>query len=110
MRSELRCRLFPGQFSSEFAVVVETFNGRFFSLFASRDEVMSDQEPTQDAPTDGWLSVQVIERRANNVLLRLPQSTVENGQYLAVRSDQIRNALETVENDSFQCRASTCSG
>ena len=94
MRTGLRCRLFPGQFSSEFAVVVETFNGRSLSLFASRDEVMFDQEPTQDIPTDGWLSVQVLERRGNNVLVRLPQSTVENGQYLAVRSDQLRNALD----------------
>ncbi len=96
MRAELRCRLLPGQFSSEFAVIVESFNGRSFSLFASRDEVIFDQEPTQDAPTDGWLRVQVVEGRGNNVLVRLPESTVENGQYLAVRSDQLRNALEPV--------------
>ena len=96
MRTELRSRLFPGQFSSEFAVIVETFNGRSLSLFASRDEVMFDQEPTQDIPTDGWLSVQVLERHGSNVLVRLPQSTVENGQYLAVRSDQLRNALNPV--------------
>jgi hypothetical protein len=96
MRRELRCRLFPGQFSSEFAVIVETFNGRSFSLFASRDEVMFHHEPTQDTPTEGWLSVQVAEQRENNVLVRLPHSTVENGQYLSFRPDQLRNAIEPV--------------
>ena len=44
MRTELRGNSFPGQFSSEFAVIIEAFNGRRFSL-APRDEVMCAQEP-----------------------------------------------------------------
>ena len=61
-----------------------------------RDEVAFDQEPAQVEATEGWLPVQVVERRDNNFLVRLPQSTVENGQYLAVRSHQLRKANEPI--------------
>jgi hypothetical protein len=90
MQAELRCQVYPGQFSSEFTVVVEEFQGRRYSLFASRDEVRVGQDPTQDAPAEGWLRVQVIGDEGNNVLVQLPHSTIENGPYLAVRRDQIR--------------------
>jgi len=92
--AEIRCRLYPGQFSSEYAVVVESFSGRVYSLFASRDDVANDQEPTLDEPTDGWLRVKVLEPEGNNVLVQLPQTTLENGSYLAVRRDQVRFSPE----------------
>jgi hypothetical protein len=88
--AELRCQLYPGQFSSEFAVVVESFNGRAFSLFASREDVKCEREPSQDEPTTGWLKVKILEQEGNNILVQLPQSTIENGSYLAVRRDQLR--------------------
>jgi hypothetical protein len=94
MIAEIRCRLYPGQFSSEYAVVVESFSGRTYSLFASRDDVANDREPTLDEPTDGWLRVKVLEPEGNNVLVQLPQSTIENGSYLAVRRDQMRFSPE----------------
>jgi len=94
MIAEIRCRLYPGQFSSEYAVVVESFSGRVYSLFASRDDVANDREPTLDEPTDGWLRVKVLEPEGNNVLVQLPQSTLENGSYLAVRRDQMRFSPE----------------
>ncbi len=90
MFAEIRCQLYPGQFSSEYAVVVESFSGRAYSLFAFRDDVTTDREPTLDEPTDGWLRVKVLEPEGNNVLVQLPQSTIENGAYLAVRRDQMR--------------------
>ncbi len=92
--AELRCQLYPGQFSSEFAVVVESFNGRAFSLFASREDVKCEREPSQDDPTNGWLQVKNLEEEANNILVQLPQSTIENGSYLAVRRDQLRPSHE----------------
>ncbi len=93
MIAEIRCQLYPGQFSSEYAVVVESLSGRVYSLFASRDGVANDREPTLDEPTDGWLRVKVLQQEGNNVLVRLPQSTLENGSYLAVRRDQVRFQL-----------------
>ena len=97
MIQELRCKLFPGQFSSEFAVVVESFYGQKFSLFASVDDVTCEQMPTHDVPTQGWLKVYPIEQRGNNVLVQLPQSTLENGRFLPVRLDQLREAVESLE-------------
>jgi hypothetical protein len=94
MIAEIRCQLYPGQFSSEYAVVVESLSGRVYSLFASRDGVANDREPTLDEPTDGWLRVKVLQQEGNNVLVRLPQSTLENGSYLAVRRDQVRFSSE----------------
>jgi hypothetical protein len=92
--AELRWQLYPGQFSTEYAVVVESFSGRVYSLFASRDDVATEQEPTLDEPTDGWLRVKVLELEGTNVLVQLPQSTLENGSYLAVRRDQVRFSPE----------------
>jgi hypothetical protein len=92
MKAELRCRLYPGQFSSEFAVIVESFNGRTYSLFAPLDDVRYDREPSEHESTEGWLSVKVLEHEGNNVLIQLPQSTIENGSYLAVRRDQLRSS------------------
>ena len=92
MIQELRCKLLPGQFSTEFAVVVETFNGQSYSLFASMDDVTCEEMPTQDVPTVGWLRVGVIERGDDTAVVRLPQSTIENGQYLSVKIDQLRDA------------------
>ena len=88
--AELCCRLYPGQFSSEFAVIVESFNRRSSSLFAPREDVQYDREPSEDEPTEGWLRVKVLQRAGNNVLVQLPQTTIENGSYLAVRRDQLR--------------------
>jgi hypothetical protein len=88
--AELCCQLYPGQFSSEFAVIVESFNGRSYSLFAPREDVKHDREPSQDEPTEGWLRIKVLQREGNNVLVQLPQSTLENGSYLSVRRDQLR--------------------
>jgi hypothetical protein len=90
MTAELRCQLYPGQFSNEYAVVVESFSGRGFSLFASREDVQREREPSLDEPTTGWLKVKLLEQKGNNFLVLLPQTTLENGSYLAVRHDQLR--------------------
>ncbi len=96
MTAELRCQVYPGQFSSEFAVVVESFTGRAFSLFASREDVQCEREPSLDEPTTGWLKVKLLEQKGNNFLVLLPQTTLENGSYLSVRHDQLRFEREVV--------------
>jgi hypothetical protein len=89
MTAELRCKVYPGMFSSEFAVVVEAFNGRIYSLFADRDKVRASGTPTLDEPTEGWLKVSVLEGEGDNILVQLPQTTIENGRFLSVRDDQL---------------------
>ncbi len=96
MMTKLRCKLYPGQFSTEYAVVVEAFDGRRLSLFASHDDVETEGEPTESNPTDGWLNVRVVDRQGGIFLVRLPQSTIENGQHISVRQDQLRHASEAI--------------
>jgi hypothetical protein len=70
MFAEMHGQLYPGQFSSEFAVVVASFSGEEFSLFASQDDVRADREPSDDEPVDGWLKVKVLERDGDHVLIQ----------------------------------------
>src|SRR4051794_3966878 len=94
MLARLRCIVSPGQFSSEYAVVVQSFNGRSFSLFASRSDVECEQPPTEDQSVDGWLLVEIIGRSANHYLVRLPQSTLENGQHISVSLSQLKDIID----------------
>lgn len=89
MRSNLRCRVSAGQFSSEYAVIVRSNEGRDFSLFAQAGEVTFTEQPTGDREVDGWIAVDVVEQDRNLVLIRLPQTTLENGQFLTVQAGQL---------------------
>src|SRR5438309_2067463 len=89
MRVKLRCRISAGQFSSEYAVVVRSHDGREFSLFAQTGDVTYSEQPTADREVDGWIKVELLQQDKNLVLVRLPQTTLENGQFLSVRADQL---------------------
>jgi hypothetical protein len=89
MRAKLRCRVSPGQFSSECAVEVQSYNGRRFSLFAGKDELTFPGTPTENESVDGWINVEILEQDRNLYLIRLPQTTLENGPFLTVRADQL---------------------
>lgn len=97
METWLRCTLFPGQFSSELVVVVRSFNGREFSLFAQKIDLEYDDPPTENAPVEGWVRVNVVERDKNLCLVKLPQTTLENGQYITVSAGQLRAVSEKQE-------------
>jgi hypothetical protein len=90
MTTQLRCTLSPGQFSNEYCVSIQSFNGRNFSLFASRDDVQSTGSPTEDQSVDGWLNVEIVNQTVSHFLVRLPQSTLENGQHISVSPSQLR--------------------
>ena len=89
MNAKLRCTVYPGQFSAEYAVVVTSFNGKAFSLFASRRDVDCDRPPTEDQSSEGWLAVRIVKRSAAHYLVQLPQTTLENGRFVSVRPDQL---------------------
>lgn len=90
MGTQLRCGVSPGQFSNEYAVSVQSFNGRTFSLFASRNDVGCEQPPTEDQSVEGWLAVDIVKQSAAHYLVRLPQPTLEHGQYISVTPSQLR--------------------
>jgi hypothetical protein len=91
MELQIRCSVNPGQFSSEYAVIVQAFNGKTYSLFASRQDVECDFPPTEDQSVEGWLSVQPIKHNNKLFLVQLPQSTLENGRFISVSSDQLKS-------------------
>ena len=64
MESLLRCKVYPGQFSDEYAVSGEQAGGEKFSLFVPARLVTSDRTPTRKAAVEGWLAVRVWNRRA----------------------------------------------
>lgn len=92
MENWLSCTVSPGQFSAEYSVSGERHDGTRFSLFAPREFVECDPEPTDDVPSEGWLRAEECSRRGDLVLLRLPAQILENGYFVTVRSDQLRNA------------------
>jgi hypothetical protein len=92
----LRCDIYPGQFSSEFAVVVTPFSGRQLSLFSGKNDLRHDKMPTRDHPVSGWISVEITECEDELCLVRLPQTTLENGPFITVRkSDLYEQVPET---------------
>ena len=86
----LRCQVYPGQFSVEYAVVVRQSDDREVSLFAPQEFVDCEQTPTFDRPVLGWIKVVLVEQAGELALLQLPRSTLENGQYITVRKDQLK--------------------
>ena len=89
METWLKCKVSPGQFSIEYAVQVEAFDGRRVSLFAPTDEVDTDKQPTGSSPVDGRIRVTVEAKKDDLLLVRLPRQTLENGQHVTVRSSQL---------------------
>ena len=94
-----RCELHQGQFSNEYALVIEAHNGKQFSLFVEKDEVKLESEPTVDNPGSGWVAVLVLKREEAFSLIKLPRSTIENGQCITIRSSSLRNANNTVSRN-----------
>ena len=94
METKLRCTLYPGQFSNELAAVVQSHWGTRYSLFVPDFFVTSLESPTYDRPVDGWMTVELLKQEGDLYLIRLPQSTLENGQYLFVKADQLQRASE----------------
>jgi len=89
MESCLRCAVAPGQFTGEYAVSATQSNGEGFSLFV--DEKLVDREQPQGAEGrgEGWLRVEVIDRRGDQALIKLPAEPLEVGQFVTVKANQL---------------------
>ncbi len=84
----LRCAVAPGQFTGEYAVSATQSNGERFSLFVEED-LLEWEQPRGDGRGEGWLRVEVIDRRGDQTLIKLPAPSLEGGQFVTVRSDQL---------------------
>jgi hypothetical protein len=85
----LRCRLAPGCFDTEFAASGKQANGQGFSMFIPKDQVQYEQEPPPRGHAIGWIPVDVWEWSQDCVVVHLPQPTLESGQYVTVKTDQV---------------------
>ncbi len=93
---QLRCKVFPGQFSSEFAVKAVQANGEAFSLFAPVSAVETDESPTRDRAVDGWLKVTLWEKRGDLAIVKLPRESFESGRFVTVSVGSFKVRPEAV--------------
>lgn len=90
MKKWLDCTISPGQFTGEFAVQGNLYDGKGFSLFADKEDLKFKGEPTFDNPVKGFISVVHFEKQGDLSLVALPRSTFENGQIITVKADMVK--------------------
>jgi len=93
MKKWLDCTISPGQFTGEFAVEGSLFDGTGFSLFADKDDLKFNGEPTFDNPIKGFIQVVHLDKQGNLSLVALPRSTFENGQIITVKADMVKEKV-----------------
>lgn len=91
---QIRCKVFPGQFSSEYAVEGVQANGEKFSLFAPEKFVETDETPTRDRVVDGWLKVSLWQRAGDRYIVRLPRESFESGRFVTVSFSSFKEGPE----------------
>jgi hypothetical protein len=94
----LRCEASPGQFPKELAITGKMASGRVFSLFAHETYVFCDSQPSEGRSVSAWLRVDIICEQDGNAVIRLPRQTLENGQFVVVKQEQVRR--ETARQES----------
>lgn len=92
MRNWLKCTIFPGQFTGEYAVQGELFDNTGFSLFAEQEDLEFSDEPTFESPVKGWIRIEPGLQKNDLLLVTLPKPTFENGQTITVKMSQVRNS------------------
>ena len=86
----LKCKISPGQFTNEYAVSGEMFDGEGFSLFACKEDLQCSEFPEGKTTVPGWIRVQILDEEEGLMLVRLPQRALENGDTVTVRRDQVQ--------------------
>jgi hypothetical protein len=85
---KLKCKVGSGQFTGEYAVSSNQSDGSPFSLFVDEDLVNRD-----NGTGNGWLSVDPVSRKGDDVLVRLPVQSLEGSQFVTVKSTQLMPEL-----------------
>lgn len=90
MTKWLECTISPGQFTGEYAIRGKLFDGTEFSMFAEKDDLDFEEEPTEDKPVVGRIRTVLGPKKGDLLLVRLPQPTFENGQTITVKTNQVK--------------------
>jgi hypothetical protein len=69
--------------------VVESASGREYSLFADKTDLEYPEPPGKGRSVEGWIKVEVLQCERGLCLVRLPQSTLENGSCVTVKEDRL---------------------
>jgi hypothetical protein len=91
MKKWLECKIWPGQFTGEYAVQGKLFDNTGFSLFAEKEHLNFSVEPTLERPVEGWIRIELGPGKDNLLLVTLPRPTFENGQTITVKTNQVRD-------------------
>ena len=86
----LDCTISEGQFTGEFAVQGKMFDSTDFSLFAPKEVLRFDEEPTKNKRVQGSIRVTPLGQKDDLTLIALPRPTFENGRAITVKTNQIR--------------------
>lgn len=90
MEKWLDCTISEGQFTGEFAVQGKMFDSTDFSLFAPKEVLRFEEEPTKNKHVKGSIQVTSLEQKGDLSLITLPRPTFENGRTITVKTSQIR--------------------
>ena len=91
MENWLKCIVSPGQFSVEYAIQADAADGSQFSLFAPKEVVEVEREPSDDDFVDGFLKVNVADRANDSTLVYLPREAFEIGYFVTVKSASLES-------------------
>jgi hypothetical protein len=97
MKAQIRCKVFPGQFSSEYAVEGTQANGENFSLFAPVEDVETDRPVTRERAVEGWLRVTVWKQVGDLMVVRLPGESFECGRFVTVSIAQRKQQPDRIK-------------
>jgi hypothetical protein len=102
MEKLLSCKIYPGQFSDEYIAQGNYYDSTSFSVIVTKNEVKipNGKTPEIDKPVDGWLAVCLLKQDGNKLFVRLPQPTIENGVFVTVQTDKVKEGA--LVNDSLK--------
>ena len=89
LQTWLQCDVTPGQFTGEYVVTAQDFQGSIFSLFTPEKYVECDSEPIEGQSVRGWLQVRVLDKNDSLALVQLPRHPLENGQTVTVSLEKL---------------------
>ena len=90
MTKWLDCEISQGQFTGEYAVKAQMFDGTEFSLFVPKECLDFTDEPL-NGTVNGMISVSVTDQKKDDlVIVNLPRPTFENGRSITVKESQLK--------------------
>jgi hypothetical protein len=94
---QIRCKVFPGQFSTEYAVECAQADGSKVSLFAPAKDVEPLESPTREHPVGGWLRVTLWEVKGGRAIVKLPRDSFESGRFVTVNLSEFKAPPQPAE-------------